>query len=127
MTLTELIVSNQVSLNLIEQVILSTNSGILEGSFSVVHIIDKTKDTTTHLYPPGNLKTSIEIQKFIDTFQYKLDALSAEHAIKVSPYVKSDVLVNSGALRLALNCLVRAGKHEVAQELEKTIKQLPEL
>lgn len=36
------------------------------------------------------------------------------------PAVKSDMLVNGGALKLALNVLRRAGKNEVADELECT-------
>lgn len=40
---------------------------------------------------------------------------------KLHPGVKHDTLVNAGALKMALNVLRRAGKGEVADELEKTI------
>ena len=36
------------------------------------------------------------------------------------PAIKHDMLVNAGALKMALNVLRRAGKDEVADELEKT-------
>ncbi len=38
---------------------------------------------------------------------------------------KPDMLVNGGALKLALNVLRRAGKHEVADELEATAQPTP--
>lgn len=38
---------------------------------------------------------------------------------------KPDMLVNGGALKLALNVLRRAGKHEVADELEATAQPAP--
>ena len=41
------------------------------------------------------------------------------------PAVKSDMLVNGGALKLALNVLRRAGKNEVADELECTAQAAP--
>lgn len=41
-------------------------------------------------------------------------------ARQVDPRTPSDMLVNGGALTLALNVLRRAGKDEVAEELEKT-------
>ena len=41
------------------------------------------------------------------------------------PAVKPDMLVNAGALRMALNVLRRAGKDEVADELEKTAQPAP--
>lgn len=44
--------------------------------------------------------------------------------VNVHPAVKSDVSVNAGALKMALNVLRRAGKDEVADELEKTV-QIP--
>ena len=45
------------------------------------------------------------------------------------PAVKPDMLVNGGALKLALNALCRAGKNEVADELECTAQagEYPEL
>jgi hypothetical protein len=43
------------------------------------------------------------------------------------PAVKPDMLVNSGALKLALNVLRRAGKNEVADELEMTAISLNSL
>jgi hypothetical protein len=39
---------------------------------------------------------------------------------KLHPGVKDDTLINAGALKMALNVLRRAGKGEVADELEKT-------
>lgn len=42
---------------------------------------------------------------------------------KPHPGVKHDTLVNAGALQMALNVLRRAGKDEVADELEKTAQQ----
>ncbi len=41
------------------------------------------------------------------------------------PSCKSDMTVNGGALKLALNVLRRAGKTEVADELEKTAQPAP--
>ena len=41
------------------------------------------------------------------------------------PAVKPDMLVNGGALKLALNVLRRAGKNEVADELECTAQAAP--
>ena len=43
------------------------------------------------------------------------------------PSVKPDTLVNAGALRLAINVLRRAGKNEVADELEITAVSLNSL
>lgn len=40
------------------------------------------------------------------------------------PAVKPDTKVNGGALQLALNVLRRAGKNEVADELEKTAERI---
>lgn len=40
---------------------------------------------------------------------------------KLHPGVKHDTLVNAGALKMVLNVLRRAGKDEVADELEKTV------
>lgn len=42
------------------------------------------------------------------------------------PAVKADTKVNGGALQLALNVLRRAGKNEVADELEKTAERIEE-
>lgn len=65
----------------------------------------------------------------------ELDAYRAARAALVSqqpaPSVaahkacKPDMLVSAGALKLALNVLRRAGKHEVADELEKTAQAAP--
>jgi hypothetical protein len=43
---------------------------------------------------------------------------------KLHPAIKHDILVNSGALQMAINVLDRAGKHEVVEELKKTMKRL---
>jgi hypothetical protein len=42
------------------------------------------------------------------------------------PAVKPEMLVNAGALKMALNVLRRAGKYEVADELEKTALPPPD-
>lgn len=42
-----------------------------------------------------------------------------------NPVTPPDTLVNGGALTLALNVLRRAGKNEVADELEKTAIRCP--
>lgn len=46
---------------------------------------------------------------------------------KLHPGVKHDILVNAGALQMALNVLRRAGKDEVADELENTAVQVSSL
>ena len=52
-------------------------------------------------------------------------AAQAALAALKHPAVKSDMLVNGGALKLALNVLRRAGKNEVADELECTAQAAP--
>ncbi len=46
-------------------------------------------------------------------------------SVAVHKACKPDMLVNGGALKLALNVLRRAGKHEVADELEATAQPTP--
>lgn len=50
----------------------------------------------------------------------KPDIFEATYSPAAHPACKPDIMVNGGALKLALNVLRRAGKHEVADELEKT-------
>jgi hypothetical protein len=49
-------------------------------------------------------------------------APSDQPASPTHPACKPDMLVNGGALKMALNVLRRAGKSEVADELEKTVQ-----
>lgn len=42
---------------------------------------------------------------------------------KSHPAIKHDMLVNSGALQMAINVLERAGKYEVVEELKLTMKR----
>ena len=49
-----------------------------------------------------------------------IEALAQPAGEAPHPAVKSDMLVNAGALKMALNVLRRAGKDEAADELEKT-------
>lgn len=43
---------------------------------------------------------------------------------KLHPGVKHDMMVNSGALQMAINVLERAGKHEVVEELKLTMTRI---
>jgi len=55
----------------------------------------------------------------------QVEALSAAQAGVPHPACKPDMLVNGGALKLALSVLRRAGKNEVADELEMTAQPSP--
>ena len=59
-----------------------------------------------------------EYSAYLDTVLQHIPMLDAHH-----PAVKSTTLVNGGALVVALNALRRAGKNEIADELEKTVVQ----
>ena len=72
-------------------------------------------------YPDGPVCVACEHDKALSPQPAAQAALAAlKH-----PAVKSDMLVNGGALKLALNVLRRAGKNEVADELECTAQAAP--
>jgi len=49
----------------------------------------------------------------------------AKESAPIDPATPANILVNDGVLCLALNALRRAGKNEIADEVEKTIQSLP--
>ena len=68
------------------------------------------------------------LQKAADDLGIRLPQPAARGAALAAlkhPAVKPDMLVNGGALKLALNVLRRAGKNEVADELEATAQAAP--
>lgn len=103
-----------------------------KGSFDVMRLAYNSKeDKRTYVDYPTDLT-----EKDVDTIlrdQHENLELLNNHYIKPNfgvifakphPNAKPDVVVNSGALQLALNVLRRAGKDEIADELEKTAIRL---
>lgn len=66
-----------------------------------------------------------ELQDRIAELESQLAAPQQSVQVPAHPACKPDILVNGGALKLALNVLRRAGKTEVADELEKTAQPAP--
>lgn len=99
-------------------------SALGENEFRLVRVsqdgetVDHRGDWTDH--PFASLEAVASIQADFDAVM-KRSVAAAAH-----PACKPDVRVNSGALTLALNVLRRAGKGEVAAELEATVQREPE-
>lgn len=94
-----------------------------EHEFRLVRVIeggervDYRGDWTDH--PFASLESVGSIQSDFDAVMRGCEAAPSH------PACKPDVRVNSGALTLALNVLRRAGKGEVAAELEATVQRDP--
>lgn len=94
-----------------------------ENEFRLVRVsqdgenVDYRGDWTDH--PFASLEAVASIQADFDAFMQR-----SKEAV-THPACKPDVRVNSGALTLALNVLRRAGKGEVAAELEATVQREP--
>lgn len=64
--------------------------------------------------------SAAQMRAYVDSDRAARGAAQATRAVTCHPAAKPDMLVNGGALKLALNVLRRAGKNEVADELECT-------
>lgn len=103
-----------------------------KGSFDVIRIQYFTKeDLRTFVDYPTNL-TEKEVGVTLHVHDDYLELLNNYYTkpnfdlifAKPHPNASPDVMVNGGALNLALNVLRRADKHEVANELEITATKI---
>jgi hypothetical protein len=99
-----------------------------KGSFDVMRLAFNNKeDKRTYVDYPTDLMEKDVVAIFHEQHE-NLELLNNYYIkpnfgvifAKPHPNAKPDTLVNSGALNMALNVLRRAGKHEVANELEIT-------
>ena len=108
---------------------------------AVTMLFDGYKEDVMRVFSTGELSefvtitAAMRVDQVEDIYRRAWDLLSlparASHgqapaqAAPAHPACKPDILVNTGALKLALSVLRRAGKDEVADELEKTAQPSP--
>ena len=109
-----------IPLLLIEAFIIKTFKNWTSGCFSVVKITFSDNEEKVFIDYPTDLNKS-DVDTLMIIWMDKIQAFNEE--TKQHHAVKSDTLVNSGALKLALNALHRSGKYEIANELEITAKR----
>ena len=97
------------------------NIGWEEGSCDVFRLMMSNHTEFIYLDYPTDID-EFQAQQWLEIFSIQIEQFNKENSRH--PTVVSDVKVNSGALNLALNVLRRAGKNEIADELEKTAERL---
>lgn len=86
-----------------------------KGSYGVMFLMFADREEFIFIDYPTDLNES-QAEMCLDVFDDQIIKFNKEN--KPHPAVKPDIKVNSGALNLVLNTLRRAGKDEIADELD---------
>lgn len=92
-----------------------------KGSFDVILLMMSDRTEFIYVNYPTDMNEA-QATMWLDMFIIQIEQFNKENARH--PAVKPDMKVNGGALNLALNALRRAGKNEIADELELTAERL---
>lgn len=87
------------------------------------HRFEADEPTVTMRYDLSPAAIDCKIRNRLIEMGWTPPAVAPASKAAPDPRTPANVRVNSGALRMALNVLRRAGKNEVADELEKTAVQ----
>jgi hypothetical protein len=110
----------QIPLSKIEEFV-DTIIGWEKGSFDVVLLMFSDREEHVYIDYPTDLNEN-QAQMWLDTFSLNIQVFNFEN--QRHPAIRQDTLIYGGALKLALNALRRAGKDEIANELEKTAERI---
>lgn len=110
----------QIPLSKIEEFVVET-FGWEKGSFAVMLLMFPDREEFVYINYPTDLNDH-QAEMWMEMFDLNVQNFNEYN--KRHPAVKSDIKVNGGALNLALTALRRAGKNEIADELELTAERI---
>ena len=113
--------SPQIPLSKIEEFVEKV-VGWEKGSFDVMLLMFSDREEYVYIDYPTDMDEA-QAEMWLDLFVMQIEQFNSEN--QRNSATKSDTKVNSGALKLALNTLRRAGKEEIANELELTAERSP--
>ena len=110
----------QIPLSKIEEFVVET-FGWEKGSFAVMLLMFPDREEFVYINYPTDLNDH-QAEMWMDMFDVDVEHFNDEN--KRHQVIEADTKVNGGALNLALNALRRAGKDEIANELELTAERI---